>query len=482
MADTEAKTAAATNPTEAPKTESSTEVKSDSKATTESKTEETKAAKADDAGETKWEINGKSEEKSDRREDRGDRNGRFGRNNDRRDNDRRDNGRGRGRGRGGFQKNNNTNRRRNDEFENLPESDDPAEIRAQVEFYFSSQNLATDEHLFMELDGPNNRPVSIDHVCSFKRMRRFKPYSAVVSALRDSKDLIVVDDKPGSESIKRKEPLVVPAKDGDEKNPPTTEQLFYRLKNGSSNNMATSAYVKGFGDGEEVGQIALEQFFRPYGSVMVRKRREDDGTWKGSVFVEFDTEESQQQFLALDPKPKFNDNELTIMGKKEYVEMKCKEKGIKPDWELTEEEKREKRNKYREENGGNFRGNSRGGGRGRGGPRGGGRGGRGRDGGRGGRDRNRSRSPRRQQRDRSGSVDSRDWNTRRDRYQNGKDDRGSRNDEKKEIERDGHGVPVVKDSRTDAEIKAAAEKKRKATDDAGEASPKKNKLEIKQDE
>ncbi|KAI8941778.1 hypothetical protein NX059_002981 [Plenodomus lindquistii] len=476
MADTQVKTAAAANPTEAPKTEGSTEVKADSKATTESKSDDTKAAKSDDAGETKWEVNAKSEEKSDRRDDRGDRNGRFGRNGDRRDNDRRDNGRGRGRGgRGGFQKNH--NKRRNDEFENLPESDDPAEIRAQVEFYFSSQNLATDEHLFMELEGPENRPVSIDHVCSFKRMRRFKPYSAVVNALRDSKDLIVVDDKPGSESIKRKEPLVVPSKESDKENPPTTQALFYRLKNGSTNNMATSAYVKGFGDGEEAGQIALEQFFRPYGSVMVRKRREDDGTWKGSVFVEFDTEESQQQFLALDPKPKFNDNELTIMGKKEYVEMKCKEKGIKPDWELTEEEKREKRKQFREENGGNFRGNGRGGGgRGRGGARGGGRGGRGRDGGRGGRDRNRSRSPRRQ-RDRSGSVDSRDWNTRRDRYQNGKDDRSSRNDEKKEVERDAHGVPVVKDTRDNTE-----DKKRKAADDAGASSPKKNKLEIKQDE
>ncbi|KAH9870934.1 hypothetical protein J1614_006506 [Plenodomus biglobosus] len=471
MADTPATTATAANPTEAPKMESKTEVQADSKATSESKTEDSKTSKVDeDGGETKWEVNGKSEEKSD---DRGDRNGRFGRNNDRRDNDRRDNGRGRGRGRGGFQKNFNNNRRRNDEFENLPESSDPAEIRAQVEFYFSSQNLATDEHLFMELDGPNNRPVAIDHVCSFKRMRRFKPYSAVVSALRDSKDLVVVDDKPGSESIKRKEPLVVPSKEGDEKHPPSTETLFYRLKNGSSNNMATSAYIKGFGDGDEVGQIALEQFFRPYGSVMVRKRRDDEGSWKGSVFVEFDTEESQQQFLALNPKPKFNDNELTILGKKEYVEMKCKEKGIKPDWELTEAEKREKRNKFREDNGGYSRGNNRGGRGGRGAPRGGGRGGRGRDGGRGGRDRNRSRSPRRQ-RDRSGSVDSSDWNTRRDRHQNGK--------ERKEIERDAHGVPIVRDTRVDAEIKAAAEKKRKATEDAGDNSPKKNKLEIKQDE
>ncbi|KAF1850542.1 uncharacterized protein K460DRAFT_327528 [Cucurbitaria berberidis CBS 394.84] len=465
MADTENAAQAAPNPTEAPKTESSVDVKADST-----------GPKTDDAGEQTWELNGKSEDKQGRRNDREDRNGRFGRNNDRRDNRG-----GRGRGRGGFQHNNN-NKRRNTEFENLPESDDPVEIRGQVEFYFSSQNLATDEHLFKELDGPKNRPVSIKHVCDFKRMRRFQPYSAVVNALRESKDLVVVDDaefsQPGNEAIKRKEPLVVEAKESDAEKPPTTSDLFYRLKNASSNSLETSAYVKGFGNEEDAGQIALEQYFRPYGAVMVRKRREADNTWKGSVFVEFDTEESQKQFLALDPKPKFNDNELTTMGKKEYVEMKCKEKDIKPDWELTEQEKFEQRQKRREENGG---GRGRGGDRGRAGGRGRGRGGRGGRGGNDRRDRNRSRSPRRR-RDRSGSVDSRDWNTRRDRYQNGKDDR-SRNDDKKEpkeIERDAYGVPVVKDSRTDAEI--AASNKRKAGDDDRAEEPKKSKVEIKQDE
>jgi lupus La protein len=354
----------------------------------------------------------------------------------------------------------------------------------KVEFYFSTQNLATDMHMFQSLEGPKNTPVSIHHVCTFKRMRRFKPYSAVVAALRESKDLEVVDDgeysKPGSEAVRRKEPISVPTKEDDDKNPPSTDDLFYRLKSNSSNNMETSAYVKGFGSEEDAGQIALEKFFRPYGAVMIRKRREDDGTWKGSVFVEFDSEDSRKQFLELDPAPKFNGNELVTMGKKEYIVMKCKEKGIKPDWELTEQEKYEQRKKQREANG-------------HGGDRGGrgGRGGRGQSrGGRGGnerrdsrRDRNRSRSPRRR-RDRSasnGSVDGDDWNKRRDRFKSGKDDRASRKEDKKEIERDAHGVPVVKDSRTEAEI-AAASNKRKADDGERDGSPKKNKLEIKQDE
>ncbi|KAF1938698.1 hypothetical protein EJ02DRAFT_468737 [Clathrospora elynae] len=497
MADTGNTPAAAANPAEATgtRTESSVEIKTESKAaTTDAMPAE--AAKSADQGEEKWALNGKPDEKSERRNDRSDRGGRFGRN-DRNDrNDRRDGGRGRGRGRGSFQ--NNHSKKQNREFDNLPETDDPVEIRNQIEFYFSVVNLATDNHLFHELKGPENRPVSIKHICSFKRMRRFKPYTAIVAALRDSKDLVVVDDgeysEAGSEAVKRIEPLVVPAQDGDKENPPTMEDLFNRLKHGSSNNMETSAYVKGFGSEDDAGQIALEQFFRPYGAVMVRKRRDNDQNWKGSVFVEFDTEDSQKQFLALDPKPKFNGNELVTMGKKEYVLMKCQEKGIKPDWELTEEEKREKFSKERRNNGDSYgnrnRGNDRrgGGDRGRGRGGGGGRGGRG---GRGGNDRrdngrdrrDRSRSPR-ARRDRSGSrgsVDSRDWNKRRDRFNNGKDDRGSRKEEKKEIERDAHGVPVVKDSRTDAEISAASNK-RKAGDGDREGSPKKSKIEIKQDE
>ncbi|KAJ4353632.1 uncharacterized protein N0V89_005362 [Didymosphaeria variabile] len=348
----------------------------------------------------------------------------------------------RGRGRGGFGANRHF-RQRNDEFENLPESDDPNEIRQQVEFYFSIANLATDKHLFEQLEGPRNAPVSIKHISQFKRMRRFVPYSAIVNALRESEDLVVMDDGEfagnGKEAVKRKEPLVVPKRDGDAEYPPTVEELFNRIYKKSMNKLENCIYVKGFAaEGEDVGQIPLEQFFRPYGSVMVRKRREEDGTWKGSVFVEFDNEESANQFLALEPKPKYNDNELTIMSKKDYSEMKCKEKGITPEWLKTEEER-----------------NSSGRGRGRGGFRGdrGGRGGRGRGrGGRGGRGRDdrRDRRDHRDRRDRDGSADNDDWRRRRDNFQDR--DRDSK-----------------KRSRDDNE---AAERT---------GSPKRSKLEVKED-
>lgn len=273
-------------------------------------------------------------------------------------------------------------------------------------------------------------------------MRRFKPYSAIVNALRESEDLVVVDDGEfsgaGREAVKRKEPLVVPKRDGDEEYPPTVDELFGRIFKKSLNKLENCIYAKGFAaDGEEVGQIPLEQFFRPYGAVMVRKRREEDGTWKGSVFVEFDSEDSAQQFLALEPKPKYNDNELTIMSKKDYSEMKCKEKGITPEWQKTEEERNATRSRGR----GGHRGDRGGRGRGRG------RGGRG---GRGGRFNDRDDRRDRRGRDRSRSADGRDWKKRREDFQNG--DRDSK-----------------KRSRDDNE----------ASERTG--SPKKSKLEIKED-
>lgn len=109
MADTENAVAAATNPADVSKPESSdlqakttsangpADAKSEEKAAGDSESK----AKSNGDGEEKWELNGnaKDERRGGRggRNDRGDRNDRF--------NDRRGGQRGRGRGRGGFQNN-----------------------------------------------------------------------------------------------------------------------------------------------------------------------------------------------------------------------------------------------------------------------------------------------------------------------------------------------------------------------------------------
>ena len=141
-------------------------------------------------------------------------------------------------------------------------------------------------------------------------MRRFQPYSAVVAALRDSKFLEVTED----ESIRRREPLA----EAEGKSAEEALRIY------EDKAQPRSVYVKGFGEEGPSTQFDVEAFFAPYGPTnAIRLRRTfPDKIFKGSVFVEFENEETQQAFLALDPKPKFKGKELMIMSKKEYCDMK----------------------------------------------------------------------------------------------------------------------------------------------------------------
>ena len=78
-------------------------------------------------------------------------------------------------------------------------------IRRQVEYYFSDENLPSDEHLLMKTGGSENLPVSLKHICGFKKMRGYKPYRSVVESLKKSEFLDIVDNK----YIKRKAPLAI---------------------------------------------------------------------------------------------------------------------------------------------------------------------------------------------------------------------------------------------------------------------------------
>ncbi|KAL9064820.1 MAG: hypothetical protein Q9157_007696 [Trypethelium eluteriae] len=88
-----------------------------------------------------------------------------------------------------------------------------ADVIRQVEFYFSDANLPTDAHLLAKCDGQQNLPVSIRSICGFPRMRKYRPYTEVVEALKFSTKLEVVDDK----AIRRRDPLRLPLKVEPEK-------------------------------------------------------------------------------------------------------------------------------------------------------------------------------------------------------------------------------------------------------------------------
>ena len=165
----------------------------------------------------------------------------------------------------------------------------------------------------MKIDGPSNLPVPISVIHSFKRMRHFQPLSAVITALKDSATLDVVDVDEDT-CVRRKFPL-----SSDLKNMPMVD--IQKVHEDAA--MARSVYAKGFGEEEPGTQFDIEAFFAEFGSTnSVRLRRTIEKTFKGSVFVEFDSEETQKKFLSLDPKPKWRGKDLQIKSKKQYCDDK----------------------------------------------------------------------------------------------------------------------------------------------------------------
>ncbi|KTW31370.1 hypothetical protein T552_00015 [Pneumocystis carinii B80] len=184
----------------------------------------------------------------------------------------------------------------------LPETDDQNAILQQVEFYFSDSNLPFDKFLW-STSQKSDGWVSIDLISTFNRMRRFRPIEAIVTALRTSKDLLEVSED--GKYVRRKVPLVKPKE---------SERIGY---------IQRSVYVKGFGEETKTTQIDIENFFKQYGKVnVVRLRREEDGSFKGSVFCEFAELESKEKFLKIEPKPQYNGKDLLTMSKKDYIDMK----------------------------------------------------------------------------------------------------------------------------------------------------------------
>lgn len=184
----------------------------------------------------------------------------------------------------------------------------------QVEFYFSDSNLPNDKFLLSKVGGSSNYAVPLDLLHTFKRMRRFQPFSAIVEALKSSESLELTENDT---CVRRKTPL---PESVTAQHDPNVAKVF------EDKAMNRSIYAKGFGKEEPSTQFDIEAFFTPYGPTnAIRLRRAAEKTFKGSVFVEFESEEKQKAFLELDPKPKWKGQDLLIKSKKQYCEEKVAE-------------------------------------------------------------------------------------------------------------------------------------------------------------
>ena len=135
-----------------------------------------------------------------------------------------------------------------------------------------------------------------------------------MAALKDSTFLDVVEN---DSCVQRKVPISAHFKD---KPMHEIQQVF------EDEAMARSIYAKGFGDEQPSTQFDIEAFFAKFGPTnSVRLRRAHDKMFKGSVFVEFDTEATQKAFLALDPPPQWKGTDLQIKSKKQYCDDKVED-------------------------------------------------------------------------------------------------------------------------------------------------------------
>ncbi|KAG8215113.1 hypothetical protein J3R82DRAFT_8564 [Butyriboletus roseoflavus] len=192
---------------------------------------------------------------------------------------------------------------------NIATHDDDSSLvaaRKQVEFYFADSNLPYDKFMWTLHTANADHWVPIKTVSSFKRMRdhAVKGSEFILRALKTSTEL-EVDDK--GENVRRATELQKP------------KDQFER-----------SVYAKGFGKEEPGLQQKLEAFFETYGRVNAMRMRRVDGKkeFKGSVFVEFADMASVEAFLSAEPKASWNGEELMVMSKEAYCDMKIKEKGL----------------------------------------------------------------------------------------------------------------------------------------------------------
>ena len=262
---------------------------------------------------------------------------------------------------------------------------------AKLEWYFSEYNLPKDKWLKEETAWPSNGMILLEKLMNFNRMKQYSQ-EAVVEAVKNS---TVLKYLANPDRVGRKEPLPLPdsiaskRKIGDL---PSEELAAEATEYYGGRERIRSIYVKGFFPAEEAKLEEIETLFRPYGSQAVRMRRNRDNTFKGSVFVEFKDQEDRDNFMKLENKPVYKNNEMHYETKDGYCERKLMEN---PQF-------REQDNRSRGRGRGGFRGRGRGSGRGRGRGRGGNdyRNGRNSD--------RRSRSPNDRKKDE-------DWRARRDR-------------------------------------------------------------------
>ncbi|XP_062383361.1 lupus La protein [Sardina pilchardus] len=192
--------------------------------------------------------------------------------------------------------------------ENQEQSPLEKKVADQIEYYFGDHNLVRDKFLKEQLQVDDGW-VTLETMLKFNRLRTLTTEeSVIVEALRKSKTglLEVSEDKT---KIRRclSKPL-----------PEMNDEYKDALKH-------KSVYIKGFPLDTTLDDI--KDWLSAKGTIEnIHMRKGPLKTFKGSIFMVMETEESAKQFVARDDVRKFKDNDLIVLMKEEYFNKKSEER------------------------------------------------------------------------------------------------------------------------------------------------------------
>ena len=211
--------------------------------------------------------------------------------------------------------------------------DEPLErkLLRQMEFYFSDSNLPRDKFLRETVERDPESRVDLRLVLKFQRMRDMLHNSggsnhpevieAVAKLLKEkSVSLQVFDETSSDPRVRRKEDL----RPKEEIDRDVEKRSLY------ANPFPMTATIQ-----------SLTEFFEKECEervLSVRLRRHiTSKDFKGSIFVEFVSEETAKKVIQMSNKLVYEGAELTLMFKKEYLEKKKEEKALKAEQKAKEE-------------------------------------------------------------------------------------------------------------------------------------------------
>ncbi|GJD06371.1 Lupus La protein [Galdieria sulphuraria] len=188
-------------------------------------------------------------------------------------------------------------------------------VRNQVEFYFSDANLPRDKFLRSKTGESGDGYVYLDIIASFKRLRSLTTDMSIIREALKNSNLVELNED--GTKLRRKSALPC-----------------------SISNKRKTIYVKGFPQQKEPELESVVELFAPYGVVCsVRFRRyPDTKKFKGSAFIEFETEEAAQRAAEEEFLKDKSGSELAILSKDEYFKRKKQEQPSKAN-HSTEESK-----------------------------------------------------------------------------------------------------------------------------------------------